>query len=613
MYFSGVIPRTILLAALGAAMSACGGGGSSGSDDPEDKSNVGGNNGGGGSGLSGLSGLDGDADNQDLLYFSHTYQSGENPNTGQQQFHSALYALDPANPGALSVLKLDSRESALGLDMGRSHYAPLYEADVDDDGRVTNYRVSDVLFLHNRDAGNETSEGFARVSTDATTPVPAPVRVSSETYLGASVLGAGTLIWQDYADAENAGVVYGLPTSEKRVHMSFGATDEPQNAMSMVVRHVVALRKQGDPAKHAYLVLRTHEDLTCSNGYRLVEGNPSASPGPSAGKYSSVMVDNLLPSPKEVASAEPLGGPLSDNSQYLVIDTLINPNITGRPCVSEGPTLWHYKSSASPQLTQVLDANNQPLKLPIGVTGGPKLPSERNIAMNGDVLYFGVGGVAQTGPQDLYRVEGNRWSVLSEQEENLGYFTGFLLADEGRVAASAGNTVVSWDSNGNDRKELDTSNAASMGLQTDVLGSRDGWLFYNRTDIMGRDDAVAMKIDGSDSAVIADARWIGASLSGNGDNSPANVTELSEVFLWSGKDISAVSAADPGAGRVLLGTLDAMPEEVTMYGLAPGPHRLIQVHTDSDNSSVYYVNTRERDSLKKTLDAAGVQRPVTGF
>src|SRR5690606_29037017 len=160
--------------------------------------------------------------------------------------------------------------------------------------------------------------------------------------------------------------------------------------------------------------------------------------------------------------------------------------------------------------------------------------------------------------------------------------------------------------------QLDTSNAAWLGVQTEVLGSRDGWLFYNRADISGQDTAVAMKVDGSDSLEITDAQWIGASLTGKGD-SISYMTELSEVFLWSDKEIAAVSAADPKAGTVLLGTLDATPEGVTMHGLAPGPHRLIQVHTDADNSAVYSVNTREQGSLRKALDEVGVQRPVTGF
>jgi hypothetical protein len=148
---------------------------------------------------------------------------------------------------------------------------------------------------------------------------------------------------------------------------------------------------------------------------------------------------------------------------------------------------------------------------------------------------------------------------------------------------------------------------------TEVLGSRDGWIFYNRTDIDGQDNAVAMKMDGSDSLEIANAQWVGASSSGKGE-SIANMTELSEVFLWRGQDIAAVSAADPKAGAVLLGELEATPENVSMYGLAPGPHRLIQVHADADTATVYYVNTREANSLRRSaVQGAGYQRPVDGF
>ena len=595
------VTNITLIMVLGMAIAACGGGGGGGSS----------NGPGGGHGPGTLSGLDGDADNQDLLYFSHSYEVGEDPGTGQTLYHSVLYALDPANPEAATAVPMDTQDSTQGGDMGRTHYTPLYEADIDDtDGSVSNYRVANVLFLHNRLNGSETSEGFARVGTrlDAADPV----RVTSETYLGAWFTGAGTLVRQNYADADRATVVYGLPGNEKRARMHFSASDAPQQVISSTVRHIAASRENDSPGFQRYLILRTHDDLQCSGGHRLVMAESSINPG--TGSLQSIGVDNLLPGNKEAQDAAPLGGPLNDGSQYLVIQTLVD---QGNPaCDAEGATLWRYSPTAINQLVQVLNEHNDPLIFPEAAFGGLVLPEARHLAREGDVLYFGIAGAFDTQPQNLYRVEGNSWSLLSEQEDPLGYYTGFVIASNGRVVASVGNEVVSWNGDGSDRQGLDISNAAWLGIRTEVLGSRDGWVFYNRADITGRDDAVAMKIDGSDSLVIENSHWIGASLSGDGE-SISNMTELSEVFLVNpDKEIAAISAADPKAGRVVLGVLDGSPDAAAMYGLAPGPHRLIQVHLNADASEVYYVNTREQGSLRRALDhgeASGVQRPVTGF
>jgi hypothetical protein len=67
---------------------------------------------------------------------------------------------------------------------------------------------------------------------------------------------------------------------------------------------------------------------------------------------------------------------------------------------------------------------------------------------------------------------------------------------------------------------------------------------------------------------------------------------------------------------VVLGDLGATPDEVSMFGIAPGPHRLIQVFPGGqDDGKVYYVNTRYANSLKAMTvgSATEHQRPVDGF
>lgn len=612
MNASRAVTQTLFVALLSLGLYGCGGGGGgsdstggSGSGRSTDTGNVDNDNasGGGDDSVPELSGLDSDANNQDLLFFSHSFET----DTGTT---STLYAIDPANPDVSTPLALDIREAAQGPgEVSRASYVPLYEADIDDAGGVENYRVSDVLFLHNRESGNATSEGFARVSTDPTTPEP--VRVSSETYARAGLVGAGILVRQNYANADHSGVVYGLPGAERRVRSLFEASDSPQMAFSATVQHVTPLGEDDSPDRQRHLVLRTQDDTECSEGLRLTANSASALPGPGAGIGSSLSGVNAMPGETEVASAAALGKPFDDGSQYLVIETLTNLNISGRPCVSDGGTVWRYVPDTAPAIRQVLNDNGDPLTLPEGVAG-PMLPAERHIARNADTLFFGVTGVAQTSPQAIYRLEGSQWSLISEEEENLGFTTGFVLTAGDRVVASVGNTVVSWDTDGNDRQELDASDAAWLGIQTTVLGSRDGWFYYTRTNNSGQDTAVAMKADGSEIQEFAGAQWIGASITGSGESISA-MAELSEVFLWSGREIAAISAAAPSAGSITLGDLGSVPDAVTMYGLAPGPHRLVQVHPDSDNSYVYHIDTRAAGSLTQALDQPGIQRPVNGF
>ena len=575
---------------VGAALTGCGGGSGGGSG--------GGANGpGDGANLPRLSGLEDDADNHDTLYFTHGTTGADDRGS------SILYALDVNAPDTSQAVNLTIEEVYNTQDLGAHAYVPLYEADIDPaDGSVENYRVTDILFLHNREDGNQTSEGFARASLDGA--ADAAVRVSSESYLTAGLSGAYTLIWQNYTEADDAEVSYNLPGNKSHVRANFSGTDTPYYFSSNVIKQVAPVGHVGSSGDRRYIALTNDSGTQCAGGYFLTVASTLNAGGTSYG------ASNYLPDGKEAFAAEPLGGPLRDGSQYLVIKTLAPGD-----CASE-TALWRYDPSRpwASSLSQVLDDNGAPLIFPDSLGGGPLMPEPRHLAREGDVVYFGITSILQVGTQDLYRVEGDSWSLLSDDEDNLGAHTGFVITGAGRVAVSAGSTVVSWKADGSDRQVLDNTVADWLGaLHTEVLGSRDGWIFYNRASISGQDNAVAMKIDGSDSLVIAGGQWVGASSSGKGE-AIGNMTELSEVFLWHGRQIAAVSAADPKAGMVVLGELDAAPENVVMYGLAPGPHRLIQVHADEDTAVVYYVNTREANSLRRnSVPGAGYQRPVDGF
>ncbi|TGN39209.1 hypothetical protein [Marinobacter confluentis] len=597
------IAGLFILVLAGASIGGCGGG-SGGGDSGGDSSS--------GSdielpplfGLPQLSGLDGDAGNQDILYFSGSYEEGGST-------VSSLYGLSPANPGSVFQQHLNTVEQdnpRTPQELAEALYRPLYESEIDpDDKSVLGYRVSDVVFGHNREAGNATSEGFARASTDGLLSDQKGERVSSESYANVPDLNDGNpVLWENYVDADQAEISYGRGSSIARVRMNYAADDFARFFPNTIIKNIVPFFNVGsDQDRHNYLALRSDESTQCG-GYFVTRA--SASTG-SSGSF----VDNSLPDGLEAIDAVAVGEPLADGTRYLVI------NVRNQADCTAEATLWRFVPSDpyATALTQVLNDDDEPIVFPTAIGGVPYVPQDRHLARQGNVLYFGVTFPMDDGPQLLYRIEDGNWTSFPGLEQNLGYETGFLIADGTRVAASVGNEVVSWDLEGNDRQILDESPLGlfEYGITSEVLGSRDGWIFYNRENNEGQITAVAMKVDGSDSLEISDAQWSGASGTGSGE-SIGQVTELSEVFFWRGEDIGAVSAADPAAGLVLLGKLDSVPDDVVMYGLAPGPHRLVQVFpAGQDDGRVYYLNTRNTNSLRALAVGSpiGHQRPVDGF
>ncbi|HCD76397.1 MAG TPA: hypothetical protein DEQ58_13055, partial [Alcanivorax sp.] len=153
--------------------------------------------GGGGGGvepteLPALAGLEGDADNQDLLYF--TQPEGADP---------GLYALDPAAPET-SIL-VDDRvlldENAFSLSYDRS-FLPIHEATLNDDGSLSDFRVDRVLYFDNRSLLD--TNGFHTAATDVADPQPDPV--SSEDL----ILLTNAIIQYALDDADNTSVLYEL-------------------------------------------------------------------------------------------------------------------------------------------------------------------------------------------------------------------------------------------------------------------------------------------------------------------------------------------------------------------------------------------------------------------
>ena len=194
------------------------------------------------------------------------------------------------------------------------------------------------------------------------------------------------------------------------------------------------------------------------------------------------------------------------------------------------------------------------------------------------------------------------------------------------------------------------------------LGDANGWIYYNRkrqhkeSYVHPTEEAIAFHPDQPESRiVISHAKWIGASTSGKGPASTllSNQTEvpptlalegelefnqekmkpstkqhleLGEVFLldkkWDPK-LFALSATKPDDGMMLLGDLSSLEndgldvDEVKLYGVAPGPHRLVQIKYGGWTTkwSIGYINTAEKDSFVEITEPVSKTkvRPLDGL
>jgi len=575
----------VLAVALGALLAGCGGGGSSNDGTAGGPSTPGG--GGGGvepTELPALAGLEGDADNQDLLYF--TQPEGADP---------GLYALDPAAPET-SIL-VDDRvlldENAFSLSYDRS-FLPIHEATLNDDGSLSDFRVDRVLYFDNRSLLD--TNGFHAAATDVADPQPDPV--SSEDL----ILLTNAIIQYALDDADNTSVLYEL--SDQGWYQFLLSDDENTDPLQLAERFTpVAPVLDPDLGRGAgYLVIDSDDD----NRIKRVGMDLELEPG-------QVTIEGVAPA--ATARVLPLGGPLNDGAQYLVISGEDSPG-TG------GLFLYRPEQGDVGTLEQVVNGEGDPLVFNESLfpPPTPALPAPQHLTRSADVLFFAMqGNVLGFGDFDLVRVEGAEWRRVAT-ESSLGEF---VIASGDRVAVHSEDQVLSFALDGSDRRVIDSDDSMfGQDISTPVLGTRNGWIFYNRdTGIGGADRfAVANRLDGSDQVVIADASWVGASTTGTAPSTTQlDAMEVSEVFmLRNGTELAAVNAAMPAAGAVRLGQLPDSADQVRMYGLAPGPHRLLQAVSSGapETLDVLYVNTRQEDSLRVISEQSSGdadQRPVKGF
>lgn len=586
--------RTWIIA-LTLALAACGGGGGGGGNGDTNSN---------GFTPPSVSGLGPGANNQDLLFFT----SAVNDN-------KRLFAVDPAYPEDPPA-DLNVAIEDLSFTHSRNFF-PIQQADWDASTQtISDFRIDRVLFFNKFGIDQD---GVFTVSTEAGTgTTPTPERITSLDTLSLETRAQFTYSLES---ADQTALIYAESDDWKQILLGDDDTTDPL----VFADNLVPVFGSWDPQaaqSDGWLVVDSDDGTLkmVDMDLQLVSGTVTHEGSPVTG-----IKENESGMFAWATSVQQVGSTFSDGSRFLAI---------GFEYDSEDgleAELWHYTpgNPGEPGTAKPLhNSEDETITFSPGLLsmGTPAVPGQGQIVVVEDAVFFlqteGLFGFESK----LFRADANGWSEI----ELDGASIDFLIAANNRVGWITDDELVSRDQLGNneivvDAEEVDIS-AGQYGqsLEGEIRGSRDGWVFYSRTENNqqeGQAFAVAAKLDGSDSIAIPNARWIGASSSGQGS---ADVTidalELGEVFLLrNDTELAAVNAADPAAGMVKLGTLPSGAVDASLFGLAPGPHRLLQVEIDGDPTTyeVIYVNTDQEDSLvtvsAQAHENGQLMRPLQGF
>ncbi|MCP1677107.1 hypothetical protein J2T57_004281 [Natronocella acetinitrilica] len=594
--------HTLLISSASALLLAgCIGGGGGGG---------GGSSSGGGSGsspsgdtLAELTGLTGDAGNEEYLYFTSAFEGA-----------AGLYRVDPLNPGTPELVDSDLGSSLLptmiagtpiflGIQPGEydRFLLPITEATLEEDGAISDFRVAQVLY--GEGFATEDPNGYQRAPTArGSTATPSPV---SSQNLGAPLLSA--FIQNDLTDALGTAIFNRISGEQ------FLVGDDGDTAPLEISGDLRAVAGVFDPdqARHAgYLVI----DETNGDTIRMVGTDLELLPG-------NVLADGEPVS--GVTRATVVGPTLGLGLQYIALSF---DDTDGDDSTPPGE-LWLYTPDPGTPgtLTRLTNGAGDALRFPVNLFNQDELatPSPATVVAIGDSLYFPTQGqFLFASGFEIIRASPTGWTSLIEEDVST---VAFMLSAGNRlvyhIASSA--IVVSINMNGGDRQVIDLVQSASISPV--ARGDANGWVYFNREQGSSGNRinvAVAVRANGSDKIELVNARWVGASTSGRAATAEQlDALELSEVFLLRDSgELAAVSAGTPGDGAVTLGELPNSASDARMFGLAPGPYRLLQTvigePTDNPSHEVILVNTREADSLRVVsfqLIDNGNQRPVRGF
>jgi hypothetical protein len=652
--------RILLVAGIAAlGLVACGGGGdgdgnsAGGPSDPGASDNIPTT-----TSLGGLYELTGDAGRDYRLFYvdaSHYSDTGSIGNVADPW----LMAYNPLTENTETIDKKYARDTSR---INAVSPLALHEADVDvSSGEVENYRVASVTYIQedtpppSLPIASPTKLMRVGVAAGST-----PEQVTNESGPSAD-LGFVTvrqIITFNLNDANQAQYVFpsGASTTSNRQYRltpldadtstsakDFGAGLNVQTAL---------FATQGSAAGSAYgwlvvdqnqndcLAFVSGSDLTNATCIPNVNSTGNV-PLEQNGDNPSSFISGVYPLNNGVVLALP-----ADTSNPLRVTT----------------TLWFYEQSPGSGDAGTLHLLKNAGGDTLQTTGLPMFgPDEagRVVSKNGNTLYLaasdgGLGGLFGGGaPSDPFDMEfhaflfkitttsGNvGWEQVIHQGDKLlddkAAFLGGFLVDAGSnliweindrlIAISPdGQSEILLDGRSNDGGDVLLGTGA---FKTPVGAiSQGGWFFYNR-ELNSAQYATAIKVDGSKRVELKGCSWIGASTSGKANYTGGNFGSLepSEVFMaCNNKQLAAVDANNPEAGRVVLGNLAKPAENIAMGRAAPGPHRLMQVtyEGDEDSFEVVYVNTREKNSLKHLMNnpasdsevgaLAGMTAPVDGF
>lgn len=502
-----------------------------------------------------------------------------------------------------------------------------------------------------------------RVSTDPSIPINnlQPVQVSSETS-GELASAMRRILQFDLTDPDNTALAYSNqvqndahPIEWKMVQLGDSDQTVPQPFPSHYTV-VTTVRDISDTAKPGgWLVIDINADQTLKQ-VNLI------------GKEARPVHDQNGNEITNIKFVDMIGGEHSDGSQFISItfdDGNPNPGDDDDPLQGE---LWYFKRNDNPNANSIarplLNSDGEKLHFDMKFLGlGAAVPNEEYIVTHeGDIYFFKHEGMGffDLGAV-LYRANKTGWEKLHgetidilgdlDEDDDISFEDLFDMFDQDVDLEKGGPLVTAGDylvwATGDELKswhiptgalnvldDMDRHHDGSIPPKVTVsdismtaLGSRDGWVFYNRTlgDLSNlskpvrTEYAVAVRIDDPGTEInIANARWIGASSSGtSSDDTKISRMELSEVFLISENgDLGAVSAANPPQGMVKLGNLSNV-KEAALQGLAPGPYRLVRIKHDNNEEEVVFVNTREKNSLVRLTKDSGRNFeqawPIRGF
>lgn len=534
-----------------------------------------------------LSGLSGDANNQDRLFYFTSGDAG------------GLFSFNPNLPDASQLIDSKTLLSSQGL----GFFFPIHKAEWDSATKdISGFRVDQVIYARKNGVNNPFE--YLRVATDSGYLTADTVPLSSESSFY-PIIGNPRFFQFDLSNPLNTRLAY---PDEKNEWRQLSVGDDGATAPLLFdTNHqvVTTVSREGKP--DGWLVI----DTSNSNGTLTRVRLDLTTLG--------VPLDATDTEVRGLANVTPIGWEPGDGSQLLALQ-FKEDFVNGEPGPGE---LWWYDRgdlTSAGTLKRLLNAEGDSLILDPDLVGmGVSKPLDLAY-LDGTWYALVSSGFLGIGGTSLYRIDNNGWEILAS-EEFISDFTGFISAGDWLVWAY-NNILYSYNHSIGLLQTLINDEFVDA-YSTPIFGSRDGWVFYNRNQFyfdgfVDEAQAVALKADNSDQIVISNARWVGASTSGQGTESQLGQMEVSEVFLLRNEsELAAVSARQPASGAVSLGDLPLGAIDVRMFGLAPGPHRLLQVEHEDDLFEVIYVNTREADSLLQLMTEPEVNgsdnRPVDLF